>query len=309
MSAPFSNYEPADTHLCDWLDIYRVALESAYDSILITDAQLDRPGPRIVYANPAFQQMTGYSLDEVGGATPRILQGEATDRSVLDELRRSLERGQPFEGSVVNYRRDGTPFDVEWRTTPMRDAAGVIRAYVAVQRDVTAHNRMLQQLREQADRDWLTAAYNRRRAQRALEREIERARRYGIAISVLLIDIDRFKSVNDRHGHLAGDEVLKRLSQRIGHRLRSNDLFARWGGEEFLVVLPHTDLATAATVAASIQEHIHTMDFPDAIRISVSMGVTAWCAGDSVDGLIDRADRALYRAKSSGRARIEVEPP
>lgn len=113
------------------------AVQQANEAICITTAELDPPGPAICFVNPAFTRMTGYSAEEVMGKTPRILQGPRTDRAVLDRLRRDLEQGRPFYGATVNYRKDGTPFDIEWRIAPIRDDQGVITHFVAVQHDIT----------------------------------------------------------------------------------------------------------------------------------------------------------------------------
>ena len=113
------------------------AVEQAKESIVITDAQILLPGPRILFVNPAFTAMTGYEPSEVLGKTPRILQGPATNRVVIQRLRRAMEQGEEFEGEVVNYRKDGTEFHLEWRVAPLRDQEGKITHFVALQRDVT----------------------------------------------------------------------------------------------------------------------------------------------------------------------------
>ena len=117
------------------------AVEQSKESILITDAELDLPGPRIVFVNPAFSAMTGYSAQEVIGKTPRILQGPRTDRAVLDRLRQNLGRGETFEGEAIQYRKDGTEFPMEWQIAPLRSAAGNITHFVAIQRDITERKR------------------------------------------------------------------------------------------------------------------------------------------------------------------------
>ncbi|MEI2723403.1 MAG: PAS domain S-box protein [Verrucomicrobiota bacterium] len=117
------------------------AVEQAQESILITDAELDLPGPRIVFVNPAFTQMTGYSAAEAIGQTPRILQGPRTDRAVMDRLRQNLERGEAFAGEAINYRQDGTEFDNAWQIAPLRNAGGKITHFVALQRDITERKR------------------------------------------------------------------------------------------------------------------------------------------------------------------------
>lgn len=124
------------------------AVQQSRDSIVITTALLDPPGPEIVYVNPAFSLMTGYSTEEVLGKTPRILQGQHTDRQKLNDLRRHLETGEPYHGEAINYHKDGTEFFVEWNITPIRDAQEQITHYVAIQRDISDRKRFEQE-REQ----------------------------------------------------------------------------------------------------------------------------------------------------------------
>ncbi len=120
------------------------ALQYASDSVVITDAELDYPGPRIVFVNEAFTRITGYTADEVLGKTPRILQGPRSDRQVLNRLKEQLRRGEDFRGHTVNYRKDGTPFAVEWSVMPLRNETGVVTHYVAIQRDRTEELTSLQ---------------------------------------------------------------------------------------------------------------------------------------------------------------------
>ncbi|PTX99589.1 histidine kinase [Verrucomicrobia bacterium LW23] len=122
------------------------ALEQSREAMVITDADLNSPGPRIVYVNAGFTKMTGYEASEVIGKSPRILQGPHTDRNVLKRLKSQLEEGGVFFGETVNYRKDGTPFYLEWRVAPVRDASGVTTHYVAVQRDVTERKNAEQEL-------------------------------------------------------------------------------------------------------------------------------------------------------------------
>lgn len=130
------------------LQLLYTAAEQAKDALVITDAELDFPGPKIVFVNPAFTKMTGYSAEEILGKTPRLLQGPKTNRAVLEQLRQKLERGELFEGETINYRKDGTEFDLEWQVAPIRDSNGEITHFLAVQRDVTERRqieaRMLQ---------------------------------------------------------------------------------------------------------------------------------------------------------------------
>ncbi|MFC5500324.1 PAS domain S-box protein [Caenimonas terrae] len=117
------------------------AVEQAGESVMITEADLDAPGPRIVFVNPAFTRMTSYTSDEVIGLTPRVLQGPLTDRGVLARLREQLGRGELFDGEAINYRKDGSAFAMEWQIAPLRGPAGNVTHYLAIQRDVTERNR------------------------------------------------------------------------------------------------------------------------------------------------------------------------
>jgi PAS domain S-box-containing protein len=117
--------------------LLRAAVEASGEAILITSAELDEPGPCIEYVNPAFTRMTGYEVNEILGRTPRLLQGAGTDRTVLDRMRAALAVGSPFQGEALNYRKDNTPYVVEWLITPLRDVDGRITHWVSTQRDVT----------------------------------------------------------------------------------------------------------------------------------------------------------------------------
>jgi PAS domain S-box-containing protein len=126
----------------EMLRLLTSAVVQSKEAVLITDAQLEAPGPRVVFINPAFVAMAGYTADEMIGRTPRILQGPRTDPAVLDRLRRNLAQGEPFEGETFNYRKDGTEYIVQWQIAPIRDPGGPITHFVSVQRDVTERRRV-----------------------------------------------------------------------------------------------------------------------------------------------------------------------
>ena len=119
------------------LRLLEAAVQQTTDAIVITTGQLDPPGPHIVYVNAAFTTLTGYTAAEVSGQTPRILQGPQTERAELDRVRRTLQAGQPFSGEVINYRKDGTTYTLEWHMTPVRAESGAITHWVAIQRDIS----------------------------------------------------------------------------------------------------------------------------------------------------------------------------
>ena len=130
------------------LRLLESAVQQASDGVTITTAELDPPGPRIVYANPAFTALTGYPLDDVLGRTPRMLHGPKTDRTVLDRMRATLEAGEAFAGEVVNYTREARQFLMQWRVTPLRDRGGTVTHYVGIQRDVTEQRSIEAQLQQ-----------------------------------------------------------------------------------------------------------------------------------------------------------------
>lgn len=164
----------------------------------------------------------------------------------------------------------------------------------------------LGRLHELATRDELTRTHNRRHITELLEIEQAQHRRMNLPLCVALIDIDLFKSVNDRHGHAVGDEVLRGFSQFARQQLRESDLLGRWGGEEFLVVLPNTSRASALLAMNRLQQRLAAVSsdiMPVGLRITFSAGVTELSTDEDIDHAIERADQAMYRAKTSGRAR------
>jgi len=149
--------------------------------------------------------------------------------------------------------------------------------------------------------DSLTGAYNRNMLNVALPSEMERARRYSLPLAVILLDIDHFKQINDAHGHQVGDRTLVWITERICTQLRDADLLFRWGGEEFIVLAPNTDLEAASVVAERMRREVEESPLEPAGVITCSFGCSQFCLEDTTDSFIQRADRALYVAKASGR--------
>jgi len=159
-----------------------------------------------------------------------------------------------------------------------------------------------------ASMDALTGCHNRRALHENLERELDRARRYNLVLTVLMIDLDRFKAINDSHGHLMGDNVLRQVGEALRHEARSVDIVARYGGEEFVIVLPDTPLDGGLIFAERVRSHVenHAFDPNHRVPVTVSVGVATYPAEglESADGLVARADQALYRAKAGGRNQV-----
>lgn len=167
-------------------------------------------------------------------------------------------------------------------------------------------------LEKMATTDSLTGLHNRRSLEQAAASAIENHKRNGVALSVLLCDLDKFKQVNDEYGHQVGDQVLKAFSALITDVIRSGDFAARWGGEEFLLLLPTTKAEVAIIVAERIRqqfEQLPVVGALDDLRVTVTIGISEFYAGDTFDHLVARADEALYRGKNSGRNQVILSFP
>lgn len=181
--------------------------------------------------------------------------------------------------------------------------------YMVHDLNMEMHERKLAilELQELAITDPLTGIFNRRKLQDVLRYEISRKYRYEFDLSIVMCDIDHFKRINDVHGHHAGDNVLKLVSGIIRENVRESDIFARWGGEEFVILMPNTDLMSARMVAIKLQKVIAKTDFPDVGTVTGSFGVAMFDSeSDTADTFINRADKALYEAKESGRNDVKV---
>lgn len=167
----------------------------------------------------------------------------------------------------------------------------------------------LGRIQELANRDSLTGLYNRRYAQELIEHHVHLKDRHGRPLAMALIDLDHFKQVNDAHGHAMGDRVLQTFAQQARQATREADIVARWGGEEFLIVMPETSAEGAALLVERLRETLAALCVSDevpALRIAFSAGITAHRAGEHTDQTVHRADQALYEAKSAGRHRSVV---
>ncbi|WP_202114698.1 sensor domain-containing diguanylate cyclase [Vreelandella zhuhanensis] len=287
----------------EYLRLLETAMEQSFNAVLITTASLDFPGPEIVYVNAAMTSMSGYSREELLGATPRLLQGPKTDREMLHRLRAALAAGEYFEANTVNYRKDGIPYQVEWNISPVRNEAGVVTHFVSVQRDITRRMQHEQELKRIASTDMLTGLANRLSFDRHLEKEIERTRRYERPLSLIMLDIDHFKSINDVHGHDVGDQVLVHFARVLSENLRTTDFCARWAGDEFMVLAPETALSQAVQLAEKLRQAIVGTDFPEAGPVTASFGVVEVGPDELATEVVKRADLALYQAKAKGRNR------
>jgi diguanylate cyclase (GGDEF)-like protein/PAS domain S-box-containing protein len=164
-----------------------------------------------------------------------------------------------------------------------------------------------EELRALSVTDSLTGIHNRRYFQERLKAELDRAQRDGLALAVIMLDIDHFKRVNDQFGHAVGDLVLRSLCQRIGHRLRRTDVFCRLGGEEFMVLCPGSDAEQARLLALELWQSVRNVPIEGVGEVTASFGVAGWRPGEGADALLLRADAGVYAAKQAGRDRVEAE--
>ncbi|WP_018879035.1 diguanylate cyclase [Thioalkalivibrio sp. ALE9] len=283
----------------DEIRLLSTALEVSADPVLITD-----PEGTITYVNAAFEEQTGYSRNEALGQNPRILKSGQQDADFYREMWDTLKRGDAFRGEFVNRRRDGSLMHMEQSISPVTNAGGEVTHYVSIGKDVTDRVRMEDEIRRLAHTDWLTGLANRLSLGDTLEAEMERSRRYGRPLSLIMFDIDRFKDFNDDYGHETGDEVLKRLAETVRGALREADSLGRWGGEEFMVVVPETTGAGAEAMAEKLRKAVAAMETPCPISVAASFGVSEMRPGDTPKTLARRVDEAMYQAKESGRNRV-----
>lgn len=191
---------------------------------------------------------------------------------------------------------------------PLRDDQGVITGMFIAVHDVTEYVTFEMKLLEMTKLDPLTRLFNRSHLEKRFSEEIERAKRHGNTFSIIMLDIDHFKTINDTRGHLCGDYTLRQLAGILQHAVRSLDVVGRYGGEEFCCILPETDLEQAAVLGERLREQVENSPFSymnERYSVTISLGLSEYGpGGTSLETLIDSADQALYQAKRSGRNRV-----
>lgn len=282
------------------LRLSSLVLENSSEALVITDEN-----NRIVAINPAFTQITGYSLDEVRGKDPGYLKSGKHDAAFYKEMWRTINSSGRWQGEIWDTRKSGDNF-AKWLTVnTIKNKDGSISRYVALFSDITERKLSEETIWKQANFDGLTGLPNRNMFHHRLNQELVKTRRNNLLLALLLIDLDRFKEVNDTLGHDMGDLLLQVAAKRIQECVRESDTVARLGGDEFTIILPELhDQTTADSVArkliSSLVEPYQLED--ELVHISASIGITIF-PGDakSIDTLIKNADQAMYAAKSNGR--------
>lgn len=290
---------------------FRDIVELAQDVIIVTKADpLDDPGPEIVYVNPAFTRLTGYTPEEAIGQTPRMLQGNGTSRETTHQIRQALDRQESIHVAILDYTKDGREYWLDMSITPLRNKLGEVTHFVAIERDVSHEKALEAKLKDLAERDPLTGLFNRRRFFESLDSHWADYRKTGKTFSLISLDLDHFKDVNDRYGHQAGDTVLLQIAQTVLRSCRTSDTVARMGGEEFAVLLHGLDIRSAFNIAEMIRKNVAEtlIDVgPETIQRTVSLGVSEIHPNDCEPcPILHRADKALYQSKAEGRNRTSI---
>lgn len=297
--------------------------EERYFAILQDQSELIcryTPDGRMTFANEAFARFYGTSAEKLANSQVWNLM-DTRDAEMLRAKIEALTPTRPASPSRTrNKRHDGKQVWLEWTDRGIFDASGLLIEIQAVGRDVDEEVRLREQLEEnlrereaQALTDPLTGLLNRRAITQHAQAEWQRAVREERPLSVVLMDVDRLKQINDTYGHLAGDSALHRLGDLVQKSMRRYDWAGRWGGDEFLLVLPGADLEAARDVAERLRMRFSkdpiTLE-SGAVHLRVSLGVASLSKidsdKDSVDKLFARADEALYNAKQSGRDQVGI---
>jgi len=255
----------------------------------------------IIYASQAFCDISGYTKEELVGENHNIIRHDDMTTSIFDEMWQTITKDEIWHGEIKNRKKDGGHYWVDTYIYPMFDRSNNKSGYMAVRQDIT--NKKIIEAISVTDR--LTGIYNRVKLDEALHEEYEKYKRYGTGYSVILFDIDRFKSVNDTYGHMVGDYVLKELACVVTGSVRNVDTFGRWGGEEFLVICPNTDLEGAYKLAEHLRIAVENKIFDKVKKVTCSFGVAYIEDVSDMDVLLLEADKALYKAKENGRNRVE----
>ena len=279
--------------------LYR-AVEQAADAVMICN-QLGV----IEFVNPAYEEMTGYSRDELVGKTPAVLKSGIHGADFYRDMWHALNHGDVFRDTFMNRRKGGELFYQQQTIAPLKDDSGCITQFVSTSKDISSEIETQQRLHTMAYHDALTGLPNRELFRDRLEHAIAKADRDNSLVSVIFLDLDHFKNINDTLGHPVGDRLLQQVAERIQQQVRGADTVARLGGDEFTVLLE--DVEDQDCIAGRAAELMQAFSRPyqvgkHEVFVTSSIGVAVYPSDvRSIDDLFRAADTAMYRAKSDGR--------
>ncbi|MEK9826545.1 MAG: diguanylate cyclase [Methylotenera sp.] len=266
------------------------ALNDSPDCVIITDSD-----NKIIFVNTGFEQLTGYKQQEVLGAEPSLL----WQNQFVSEP--GGNGNVHFQTESANLRKDGSQFFVDQSIATIEDESKKVTHFVSFSKDATQRLKYELSLKDMSSKDAMNGLINRRSGEQLLK---QHTADYAVSknpLCLIMLDIDNFKKINDTYGHGRGDEILKSSSLLIKSRARNSDNVIRWGGEEFLILLPNTQLAAAIEFAERIRNSIESEADHEAGKITASLGVAQLENGESSASLLSRADKALYKAKLQGK--------
>jgi diguanylate cyclase (GGDEF)-like protein/PAS domain S-box-containing protein len=288
--------------LAEQLNFLGSAVRVAGEGIAILTPAVETIGPRVAFVNDGFCSMYRTRREEVIGQTPVIFGIVERHQAIFEDLLDHVFDSETFEAEATARRKDGTEFELDLQLIPVEDG-GELTHWVAFLRDVTETKNQVLLLRHQAMHDGLTSLPNRVMLFDRFEKAIEKARQSTTMVALLLMDLDRFKDVNDTFGHHFGDILLKQVAFRLQNQVRVDDTVARLGGDEFAIVVP--DPADADTVAAAARRILNSLEQPfviegQVLEVGASIGIALYPVhGADARTLLRRADVAMYAAKQA----------
>ena len=290
------------------LRVLRQVFADSGNAIIVTDRR-----NRIVNVNPAFSRITGYAEADVVGRNPRLLASGKTHPETYRAMWRTLMDAGHWEGEVWDRAMDGSTWPKWASVTVVRNEAGDIENYVGILSDLAEHKDAVAHIAYQAQHDSLTRLFNRAALENQLRLALARALRESRQVAVMLLDLDRFKTVNDTLGHDVGDGLLECVARRLMDTVRASDIVARLGGDEFVVVLPDIDNAmSVAGIASKLKRNLEDVCQVGTHTLSTtpSIGVSLFpMDGQDAETLLKNADTAMYHAKQAGGNMVQFFSP
>lgn len=256
----------------------------------------------ITYTSEAFANLTGYSKEFLLGKNHRIFRHPSMSKGFFEDMWKTIKQNKRFVGEIQNYRKDGIGYWTKIVIDSMFDDNGKKIGYSSYRENITDKK----ELEHISSHDTLTGIYNRGAFVKQLQTQIKSSSRYKEPFGFIIFDIDHFKRINDTYGHQVGDDVLVTISNTIQDNLREDDFFARWGGEEFVIIAKYSNINSLEQLVKKIQIKLSSTSFAPVEKLTCSFGITIYKEGDNDKSIVKRADDALYLAKQNGRDRYEV---